>query len=94
MNVKSSQGYSYRDRTHEFSSITERLRKSLPSLNASVSVINGGVGVSTKAEGSRSKVAIQTEFNKRASKIGYGIHQTSQKLAKLAKLAKKDLCLR
>ncbi|XP_061346269.1 LOW QUALITY PROTEIN: syntaxin-32-like [Gastrolobium bilobum] len=29
------------------------------------------------------------KFNKRASKIGYGIHQTSQKLAKLAKLAKR-----
>lgn len=85
MNVKSSQGSSYRDRTQEFSSIAERLRKSLPSLNASASANNGGVGVSTKAEGPRSKVAIQTEFNKRASKIGYGIHQTSQKLAKLAK---------
>ncbi|XP_023749677.1 syntaxin-32 [Lactuca sativa] len=89
MNVKSSQGSSYRDRTQEFSSIAERLRKSLPSLNASASANNGGVGVSTKAEGPRSKVAIQTEFNKRASKIGYGIHQTSQKLAKLAKLAKR-----
>ncbi|KAI3524555.1 hypothetical protein L1887_03213 [Cichorium endivia] len=89
MNVKSAQGSSYRDRTHEFSNIAERLRKALPSLNASATSNNGGVGVgggvSTKAEGPRSKVAIQTEFNKRASKIGYGIHQTSQKLAKLAK---------
>ncbi|KAJ9538912.1 hypothetical protein OSB04_031645 [Centaurea solstitialis] len=75
MNVKSS----YRDRTQEFSGIAERLRRSL---NATVTVNNGGVG-------SRSKVAFQAEFNKRASKIGYGIHQTSQKLAKLAKLAKR-----
>ncbi|KAJ9538789.1 hypothetical protein OSB04_031522, partial [Centaurea solstitialis] len=75
MNVKSS----YRDRTQEFSGIAERLRRSL---NATVTVNNRGVG-------SRSKVAFQAEFNKRASKIGYGIHQTSQKLAKLAKLAKR-----
>lgn len=74
MNLKSVQGSSYRDRTQEFISIAERLRKSLSSLNGS-----------SKADGSRSKVAFQTEFNKRASKIGYGIHQTSQKLAKLAK---------
>ncbi|KAI7745749.1 hypothetical protein M8C21_026355 [Ambrosia artemisiifolia] len=85
--MKSVQTSSYRDRTHEFSSITERLRKSLPSSNAvaGVNTVNsvGGVG------GSRSSVAFQSEFNKRASKIGYGIHHTSQKLAKLAKLAKR-----
>ncbi|KVI01310.1 Syntaxin/epimorphin, conserved site-containing protein [Cynara cardunculus var. scolymus] len=90
MNLKSAQASSYRDRTQEFSSIGERLRKSLSSSNA-VAGINssGGAGGSTKAEGSRSTVAFQSEFNKRASKIGYGIHQTSQKLAKLAKLAKR-----
>ncbi|MFS7982388.1 hypothetical protein Hanom_Chr10g00962311 [Helianthus anomalus] len=82
MNLKSAQGSSYRDRTHEFSAITERLRKSL---NGSNNGGGGGGGGSSKAGGSRSKVAFQTEFNKRASKIGYGIHQTSQKLAKLAK---------
>ncbi|KAI3827281.1 hypothetical protein L1987_01354 [Smallanthus sonchifolius] len=89
MNMKSAQSSSHRDRTQEFSSITERLRKSL-SLN-SVAGINstGGAGGSTKAEGSRSSIAFQSEFNKRASKIGYGIHHTSQKLAKLAKLAKR-----
>ncbi|KAM0008701.1 hypothetical protein Hdeb2414_s0106g00795771 [Helianthus debilis subsp. tardiflorus] len=66
--MKSVQTSSYRDRTHEFSSITERLRKSLaPSIGVNGS---GGVG------GSRSS-------------IGYGIHHTSQKLAKLAKLAKR-----
>ncbi|KAI3670978.1 hypothetical protein L1987_87623 [Smallanthus sonchifolius] len=87
--MKSAQSSSYRDRTQEFSSITERLRKSL--LLNSVAGINstGGAGGSTKAEGSRSSIAFQSEFNKRASKIGYGIHHTSQKLAKLAKLAKR-----
>jgi syntaxin 5 len=38
---------------------------------------------------SRSAISVQSEFNRRASKIGSGIHQTSQKLAKLAKLAKR-----
>ncbi|KAJ9548798.1 hypothetical protein OSB04_021341 [Centaurea solstitialis] len=94
MNVKLS---SYRDRSQEFSSIAERLRKSSSSSSSSDAAettavsghVRGGAGGSAKASGSRSTVAIQSEFNKRASKIGYGIHQTSQKLAKLAKLAKR-----
>ncbi|XP_010249862.1 PREDICTED: syntaxin-32-like [Nelumbo nucifera] len=81
MPVKSAQS-SYRDRTQEFLTVAERLKKSFssaPSVPSSRS----------KPEGSRSAVSIQSEFNKRASKIGYGIHQTSQKLSKLAKLAKR-----
>ncbi|CAA6660848.1 unnamed protein product [Spirodela intermedia] len=70
MSVKSD--HSFRDRTHEFFSIAERLKKS-----------------ETKLDGSRSAVSIQSEFNKRASRIGLAIHQTSQKLSKLAMLAKK-----
>ncbi|KAK9071949.1 hypothetical protein SSX86_008380 [Deinandra increscens subsp. villosa] len=92
MNMKSAQSSSsYRDRTHELSSITERLRKSqLPSNAVAGNNSSGSVGGgSTKAGGSRSTIAFQSEFNKRASKIGYGIHHTSQKLAKLAKLAKR-----
>ncbi|XP_057530959.1 syntaxin-32 [Amaranthus tricolor] len=81
---------SYRDRTNEFRSITERLKKSIPSSSnvsndASSSSSFGGSGVN----GPRSAASIHSEFNKRASKIGFGIHQTSQKLAKLAKLAKR-----
>ncbi|CAI9298449.1 unnamed protein product [Lactuca saligna] len=94
MNVKSGQGSSYRDRSQEFSSIAERLRKSHPISDATETTVNSrgagsGAGGSSKVAGSRSTVAVQSEFNKRASKIGYGIHQTSQKLAKLAKLAKR-----
>lgn len=76
---------SYRDRTHEFQSITERLKKSVPSNgpNNGPSSSSTTVGVS-QVNGPRS-AAIQSEFSKRASKIGFGIHQTSQKLAKLAK---------
>ncbi|XP_071729505.1 syntaxin-32-like [Rutidosis leptorrhynchoides] len=90
--MKSSQASSYRDRTHEFSSIADRLNKSLPTSNAVAQVNStGDIGgtSSAGAGGSRSTVAFQSEFNKRASKIGYGIHHTSQKLAKLAKLAKR-----
>ncbi|CAK7334878.1 unnamed protein product [Dovyalis caffra] len=77
---------SYRDRTQEFLSVSERLKKSFSSAN---NVASSSSGTSTKPDATRSAVAIQSEFNKRASKIGYGIHQTSQKLAKLAKLAKR-----
>ncbi|XP_030452502.1 syntaxin-32-like isoform X3 [Syzygium oleosum] len=77
---------SFRDRTQEFQSIAERLKKSVSNGPGP----NGPSGSSSsKAEEPRSGVALQSEFNRRASKIGFGIHQTSQKLAKLAKLAKR-----
>ncbi|GAB4832937.1 hypothetical protein Ancab_006957 [Ancistrocladus abbreviatus] len=76
---------SYRDRTQEFQSIAEKLKKSVS--NAPSSVTNSSSN--SQPNVSRSAISIQSEFNKRASKIGYGIHQTSQKLAKLAKLAKR-----
>lgn len=82
MSLKSAQS-SYRDRTQEFLTVAEKLKKSYSSQLAP----NGpsGSGGASKQEGPRSAVKIQSEFNKRASKIGFGIHQTSQKLAKLAK---------
>jgi syntaxin 5 len=79
MHVKLAQS-SFRDRTQEFQSIAERLKKSFSSVSAP-----NGPSSSSKSEEHRSAVAIQSEFNRRASKIGYGIHQTSQKLTKLAK---------
>ncbi|XP_061346173.1 syntaxin-32-like [Gastrolobium bilobum] len=85
MNFKSTQS-SFRDRTQEFQSIAERLKKSGSGPNGPSSRSNSS---SSRFEEQRFAVAIQSEFNKRASKIGYGIHQTSQKLAKLAKLAKR-----
>lgn len=74
---------SFRDRTQEFLSVAERLKKSVSSAQ------NGLSTSSSKPEDQRAVVAMQSEFNKRASKIGFGIHQTSQKLSKLAKLAKR-----
>ncbi|KAM7259622.1 hypothetical protein ACFE04_015363 [Oxalis oulophora] len=83
---------SFRDRTAEFQSIAERLGKSLSSSSSGVGPngASSSSGSMSKSEEQRSAVAIQSEFNKRASKIGFGIHQTSQKLSKLAKLAKRS----
>ncbi|KAJ4707990.1 syntaxin-32-like [Melia azedarach] len=83
MPVKAAQT-SFRDRTQEFLTVAERLKKPL----VSGSGANGPSG-SSKSDERRSAAAFQSEFNRRASKIGLGIHQTSQKLAKLAKLAKR-----
>lgn len=71
---------SCRDRTHEFQSVADRLRKSVSSGSG-----HNGTSSSSKSDEQRSSVALQSEFNKKASKIGFGIHQTSQKLSKLAK---------
>ncbi|KAH9800453.1 Syntaxin-32 [Citrus sinensis] len=85
---------SYRDRTQEFLSVVERLKKSVASANnaPSSSGSSNSSRAVTKPEDRKFAVAIQSEFNKRASKIGYGIHQTSQKLAKLAKLKMRVGC--
>ena len=83
MHMKSAQS-SFRDRTQEFRSVAERLKKSFSSAPGA----NGPSSSRSKSEEQRSAIAIQSEFNKRASKVGYGIHQTSQKLAKLAKCKK------
>ncbi|XP_021807176.1 syntaxin-32-like [Prunus avium] len=87
MHGKSGQS-SFRDRTQEFLSITERHRKSsfsTPANDGPASSSNSGA----KLDGPRSAASIQSEFNKRASKIGLGIHHTSRKLTKLAQLAKR-----
>ncbi|GAU49511.1 hypothetical protein TSUD_306640, partial [Trifolium subterraneum] len=99
MQFKSTQS-SFRDRTHEFHTVAERLKKSLsssssssgpngPSSSNSPYPSSSSPSSSSRSEDPRSAVAIQSEFNRRASKIGFGIHQTSQKLSKLAKLAKR-----
>ena len=79
MHMKAVQS-SFRDRTPEFQSVAERLKKSFSSAPGA-----NGPSSRSRSEEQRSALAIQSEFNKRASKIGYGIHQTSQKLSKLAK---------
>ncbi|KAG6547387.1 hypothetical protein Mapa_010835 [Marchantia paleacea] len=84
---------SYRDRTLELHSVAERLRKSQAfsgsATNSQSSATNGSVDGSARLQGPQSSGSVQSEFNKRASRIGLSIHQTSQKLTKLTKLAKR-----
>ncbi|GAU49512.1 hypothetical protein TSUD_306660 [Trifolium subterraneum] len=89
MHAKSTHS-SFRDRTNEFHSITETFKKTLPESNEPTTTsTTTSFSSSSRSEQHQSSIAIQSEFNRRASKIGYGIHQTSQKLSKLAKLAKR-----
>ncbi|KAI0512241.1 hypothetical protein KFK09_012879 [Dendrobium nobile] len=83
MHFRSRQS-SCRDRTREFLNAAEVLKKSFSSGSISQSS-NAG----SKIEGPKSAVSIQSEFNKRVSMIGIGIHHTSQKLDRLTKLAKR-----
>ncbi|CAF2076279.1 hypothetical protein Bca4012_089791 [Brassica carinata] len=78
---------SYRDRTDEFFGIVESRRRSIaPAAENNVPYGGGG----RRREDPRSAAANQSEFSKRASLIGLAIHQTSQKLSKLAQLAKRS----
>nr|VDC94291.1 unnamed protein product [Brassica oleracea] len=70
---------SYRDRTDEFFGIVETLRRSIAPAAANNVPYGGG-----RREDPRSAAVMQSEFNRRASVIGLAIHQTSQKLSKLA----------
>ncbi|ONK66691.1 uncharacterized protein A4U43_C06F10970 [Asparagus officinalis] len=66
---------SYRDRTQEFLTATERLKKTIPSHQPNAQFGNSAVNA---AEGPKSSaVSVHSEFNKRASKIGLGIHFTA-----------------
>ncbi|KAJ7538306.1 hypothetical protein O6H91_11G043400 [Diphasiastrum complanatum] len=84
---------SYKDRTTEFLAIADRLRKSQASaVNHNSLTANGSLEGPTKLQGLQAPQTsgyAQSEFNRRASQIGLSIHQTSQKLSKLAKLAKR-----
>eukprot|EP00252_Welwitschia_mirabilis_P025866 TRINITY_DN8244_c0_g1_i1.p1 TRINITY_DN8244_c0_g1~~TRINITY_DN8244_c0_g1_i1.p1 ORF type:complete len:339 (-),score=51.26 TRINITY_DN8244_c0_g1_i1:253-1269(-) len=84
MPIKHSQS-SYRDRTSEFQTVVERLKKSYSS--SEFSQANGSPN--SAKQGPVSAASLHSEFNRKASRIGFGIHQTSQKLSKLAKLAKR-----
>ncbi|XP_057441815.1 syntaxin-31 [Lotus japonicus] len=73
----------YRDRTSEFRSLTETLKK-----------IGGATAPRNQPENapatSQASSYSRSEFNRKASRIGLGIHETSQKIARLAQLAKKS----
>lgn len=80
--MASKSGKLSRDRTREFLTIVERLKKSAPASEQHAPSSSSGQG--SRLNGVRSALSIHSEFNKRASKIGLGIHQTSQMLSKLA----------
>ncbi|KAH9320234.1 hypothetical protein KI387_022003, partial [Taxus chinensis] len=68
---------SYRDRTSEFHSVTERLKKTqTPDGNE-------------YGKASAPAISVRSDFNKTASRIGLGIHETSQKIVRLGKMTKK-----
>ncbi|XP_062092522.1 syntaxin-31 [Humulus lupulus] len=75
----------YRDRTFEFRSLTETLKKI-----GGISAINHAENCPHPPEASVHASSSRSEFNKKASLIGLGIHEASQKIAKLAQLAKRS----
>jgi syntaxin 5 len=82
-----------RDRTSEFHAIADFLRKSqvlgeptIDSVNRGAAELHGQTGTATHEP---SRATCQSDFSKRASQISFSIHQTSQLLANLKKLAKR-----
>ncbi|XP_027342501.1 syntaxin-31 [Abrus precatorius] len=73
---------SYRDRTSEFRSLSETLKKT----GGATLPLGQPENAPSTSHGSYSR----SEFNRKASRIGLGIHETSQKIARLAQLAKKS----
>ncbi|KAL4295472.1 hypothetical protein GQ457_12G032800 [Hibiscus cannabinus] len=78
----------YRDRTSEFRSLSQTLQK-----------LGGGISAVDKNHLRNDDVSqsplppapsFRSEFNRKASLIGSGIHETSQKIVRLAKLAKRS----
>ncbi|KAI8540078.1 hypothetical protein RHMOL_Rhmol09G0233700 [Rhododendron molle] len=78
MSMASAGVSAYRDRTSEFRSLSETLKK-IGGANESGESHNGPSPPKLPASSYRS------EFNKKASRIGLGIHETSLKIARLAK---------
>jgi syntaxin 5 len=76
---------SFRDRTNEFRAAVESAARYASSSAAAAPSSSSGGGVGGPLDVSRGAASAHSEFNRRASKIGLGIHQTSQKLARLAK---------
>ncbi|KAL9421644.1 hypothetical protein AB3S75_034009 [Citrus x aurantiifolia] len=74
-----------RDRTAEFRSLSQTLKK-IGGTTTAVDQPNNSF-VSSKPPNPASS---RSEFNKKASRIGLGIHEASQKIARLAKLAKRS----
>ncbi|KAG9453954.1 hypothetical protein H6P81_006858 [Aristolochia fimbriata] len=74
---------SYRDRTAEFRSLSDRLKRV-------EGTSSGSASGSFHDSSTTAALLSRSEFNKRASRIGSGIHETSKKISRLAQLAKKS----
>jgi syntaxin 5 len=85
MNLTRASHASFRDRT-EFCSVVESAhRHAIPSSSsAAASSSSSRSGGAEPLDGSIAATLASSEFNNRAFKIGPRIHQTSQKLARLA----------
>ncbi|CAD7694749.1 unnamed protein product [Ostreobium quekettii] len=78
--------HSLRDRTGEFFAIADRLQKQ----QGAASTSGSQEGTAGPGVGSRAGAGVgQSEFARRASTIGMGIHRTSAKLQSLAALARR-----
>ncbi|KAL2940637.1 Syntaxin-31 [Bienertia sinuspersici] len=79
---------SFRDRTAEFRSLSETLKKI-----GGISAVDFTVNQSSPIVQSReqtSSSSSRSEFNKKASRIGLGIHEANRKIARLSQTAKKS----
>lgn len=85
MPLPSSLG-SLRERTAEFGSIVERLKKQQGLAGAAGA--NGQPSTSSSTD-PRSQIEANSGFARKAADIGHGVHRTSMKLQKLAQLAKR-----
>uniref|UniRef100_A0A9I9DWZ5 t-SNARE coiled-coil homology domain-containing protein n=1 Tax=Cucumis melo TaxID=3656 RepID=A0A9I9DWZ5_CUCME len=79
-------GSVYRDRTSEFRSLLETLKK----MGGATSAINQTQNEPSASIPSGSPAFARSEFSKKASRIGLGIQDTSQKIVRLAQLAKRS----
>ncbi len=78
-----------RDRTKEFQSLIALAKQRRPSPDAAGPAVNLTQPSTSGLGQPASATQQQSEFSKRASAIGLGIHSTSQKLQKLTQLAKR-----
>ncbi|XP_066366892.1 syntaxin-32-like [Miscanthus floridulus] len=79
---------SFRDRTNDFRAAVESARRHAATSSSSAPAAASSSSTGT-LDGLIAATSARSEFTNRASKIGLGIHQTSQKLSRLAKLAKR-----
>lgn len=69
----------FRDRTSEFRSLSDTLKKI-----GGITAADGAENVPAPSSTSPPVSSSRSEFNKKASRIGLGIHETSLKIARLA----------